>query len=87
MTVGEDAEALRLAPVVDNVGQYVEIAAGGYALEEAGDFVCRTDWFYRLWLSRARAPMMLLGAKSGNLAATWSARIAAALHLEYGGSS
>jgi hypothetical protein len=43
VTVGENAEALRLAPVVDNVGQNAEIEAGGYALEEAGDSVCRTD--------------------------------------------
>jgi hypothetical protein len=33
--VGEDDAALLLAPVVDDVGHYVEVAAGGDAFKEA----------------------------------------------------
>jgi hypothetical protein len=33
--VAEDGEALRLAPVVDDVGEEVGVAAGGNAFEEA----------------------------------------------------
>jgi hypothetical protein len=35
VAVGEDGEALLLAPVVDDVGHHVEVAAGRDALEEA----------------------------------------------------